>query len=268
MLLCVDPTDMVMVPSGRYHELPSQLDVCMFTKVMVTQNVQADLDITNGARGKVIDIIVELEEAAVPPLCALKLNGLDRNVIPVEATPARRSKSKPRTSRGNNNNRTARCRQLPMTAAYSFIEYCSQGQTLPWIKPIQLTRGSVRKYWSFKNQQYGNYFSPFGNYVGRYTISCIPPRPLLRDIQRIPVRSAPDPNSHELWGSRNPACEIIKVMYLSDRGGKVFSQGICRAYHPDVSTWSYNHESDWFGANAKPPVATITLAPCNISIIE
>ncbi|KAG6806254.1 hypothetical protein H0H92_012056, partial [Tricholoma furcatifolium] len=72
-------------------------------KVMVTQNVKTDLNITNGARGEIVDIILHPEESTIsndnivelthiPAYIlvklsrthATKLEGLEPSVIPVE----------------------------------------------------------------------------------------------------------------------------------------------------------------------------------------
>ena len=120
-------------------------------KVMVTQNiVTTDLDITNGARGTIVNIWLHPEEPPISdlqpkielkylPLCVLvkldhtrtsQLTGLEECVIPVEPVtqPYRISYQ---SSEGNALTRTVRRRQFPMTAAYAFTDYRSQGQTLP-----------------------------------------------------------------------------------------------------------------------------------------
>lgn len=95
-------------------------------KVLVTSNIETDLDVANGARGEVVDIILHPEEPAMGqegvvhlrhlPLCVLvrlertratQLPGLEPGVIPV-----------------------FRRRQFPLTGAYAFTDYRAQGQTL------------------------------------------------------------------------------------------------------------------------------------------
>ncbi|KAI6130701.1 hypothetical protein EDD16DRAFT_1429020, partial [Pisolithus croceorrhizus] len=49
----------------RQSDLPDMVELDIGCSVMVTQNVETDLDITNGARGTVIDIILHADE---PPL--------------------------------------------------------------------------------------------------------------------------------------------------------------------------------------------------------
>ena len=42
-------------------------------KVMVTDNIETDLDITNGARGKIVDIILHPDEPPIGDLPVIKL---------------------------------------------------------------------------------------------------------------------------------------------------------------------------------------------------
>jgi len=75
----------------------------MGMKVMVTENLETDLDITNGARGEIINLILHPDEPPIPstPIVhlkflpafilvklqktkALQLPGLESGVIPVE----------------------------------------------------------------------------------------------------------------------------------------------------------------------------------------
>ncbi|KAI5982484.1 hypothetical protein EDD15DRAFT_2323632 [Pisolithus albus] len=80
------------------------MDICLGMKVMVTENVETELDITNGARGTISGIICHPEETANIeendtvtlahlPLYVLvkmdrtrtsKLTDLDESVIPIE----------------------------------------------------------------------------------------------------------------------------------------------------------------------------------------
>ena len=134
----------------RKQELPQTLQMAIGMKVMVTQNVVTDLDITNGARGTIVDIGLHPDEPPICdlqpkvelkylPLCVLvkldhtrtsQLTGLEECVIPVEPAtqPYRISYQSPE---GNALTRTVRRRQFPITAAYAFTDYRSQGQTLP-----------------------------------------------------------------------------------------------------------------------------------------
>jgi hypothetical protein len=79
------------------------VELAVGMKVMVTENVETDLDLTNGARGEIVSIVLHPDEP--PPgdesvvtlkhlpayvliklswTRAMQLDGLDKNVIPVE----------------------------------------------------------------------------------------------------------------------------------------------------------------------------------------
>jgi len=111
---------------------------------MVTSNIATDLDITNGARGVITDIILDpdeppLEDGSIVtlrhlPRCVLvklnrtraaRLEGLDDGVIPI--FPA---KSSMQITLGRKAKTVTRL-QYPITAAFCFTDYCSQGQTIP-----------------------------------------------------------------------------------------------------------------------------------------
>jgi len=120
---------------------------------MVTQNVKTDLDITNGAQGTVTSIVLHPDEPSISaretghvelqnlPLYILvkldwtqvtQLAGLDECVIPAEPrtqTMWVRCKQKNRKLV----NKTIKRHQFPMTAAYTFMDYRSQGQTIPYV---------------------------------------------------------------------------------------------------------------------------------------
>ena len=125
------------------------MQIVLGMKVMVTQNVVTDLDITNGARGTIVNVWLHPEEPAITelkpsiklkhlPICILveldrtrtsQLTGLEECVIPVE--PASHTYHiSCQGSEGNIITRTVRRRQFPMTPAYAFTDYRSQGQTL------------------------------------------------------------------------------------------------------------------------------------------
>ena len=104
--------------SRRNNDLPDAVKLAVGMKVMVTANLKTDLDVTNGARGGIVDIIVHPDE---PPLgddsivtlkylpsyilikmqqtCASQLNGLDEDIIPVEVA-TRNFQIKVRTNGG------------------------------------------------------------------------------------------------------------------------------------------------------------------------
>ncbi len=132
--------------------LPDVVELAVGMKVMVTFNVQTDLDITNGARGAIQDIILHPDEPPVPPNTpvvkltylpsyvlvklnrtrATQLQGLETSVVPIEARLQTFRINVP--SKGKKLlTRTVHRRQYPVTAAYGFTDYRSQGQTLPYV---------------------------------------------------------------------------------------------------------------------------------------
>lgn len=127
------------------------VEIAVGMKVMVTQNVKMDLNITNGARGTIVKIVLHPDEPAIddkslvtlkylPAYILVKLNrtrasqlqGLEDSVIPVEIT-MKYFQIKLTTSEGKEIKRTVQRRQFPMTAAYAFTDYRSQGQTIPYV---------------------------------------------------------------------------------------------------------------------------------------
>jgi len=127
------------------------IELALGMKVMVTTNVETDLDITNGARGTIVDIILHPDEeyskdkqevvlkhvplyllVKLDCTCATPLKGLEEAVIPVE--PATKSMQiRIVDEDGNQPHHTVKRRQLPVTAAYTFTDYRSQGQTIPHV---------------------------------------------------------------------------------------------------------------------------------------
>ena len=115
---------------------------------MVTDNIETDLDITNGARGEIVDIILHPDEPPIGDLPVIKLRcmpsyilvkltrtratpleGLQNSVILIEpAITTYCIKIQRHTVQ-----KTVQQRQFPMTAAYAFTDYHSQGQTLPYV---------------------------------------------------------------------------------------------------------------------------------------
>ena len=83
----------------KHKDLPWEIELAKWMKVLVTDNVETDLNVTNGACGRIVDIILHPEEPAIgnEPIVWLKyipayilvkltsrLEGLDKAVIPVE----------------------------------------------------------------------------------------------------------------------------------------------------------------------------------------
>lgn len=133
---------------GRRRDkgLPESIRLAIGMKVMVTNNLQTDLDITNGARGVITDIILNpdeppLEEGAVVtlkylPECILvklsrtraaALPNLEEGVIPIKRVSTKTQ------IRIRGKSRTVTRTQFPITGAYSFTDYCAQGQTIPYV---------------------------------------------------------------------------------------------------------------------------------------
>ena len=128
----------------KRKDLPETIELAIGMKVMVTSNIATDLDITNGARGTIVDIMLNSEEPALEdgpivtlkylPQCVLvklghtraaRLDGLDDGVIPI--FPAKSSMQIVRERK----TKTVTRLQYPITAAYCFTDYRSQGQTIP-----------------------------------------------------------------------------------------------------------------------------------------
>ena len=133
---------------GRRRDkgLPESIHLAIGMKVMVTNNLQTDLDITNGARGVVTEIILNPDE---PPLgedsvvtlkylpeCVLvklsrtraaALPNLEEGVIPIKRVSTKTQ------IRVHGKSRTVTRTQFPITGAYAFTDYRAQGQTIPYV---------------------------------------------------------------------------------------------------------------------------------------
>jgi len=129
-------------------DLQREVHIAVGMEIMVTRNIETDLDITNGARGTVVDIFLHPDEPAhdeeamsttlaYPPVFILvklnrtrasQLKGLDESVIPVE--PITKTFRIDVHENGTNLTRTISRRQLPVTAAYASTDYQAQGQTI------------------------------------------------------------------------------------------------------------------------------------------
>lgn len=135
--------------------LPHRVHIAVGMKVMVTLNVDTDLDVANGTRGEIVDIVLDPREPTianerevtlkyVPTYILVKLEhtkatgltGLPPNVLPIQPlsrsfqiqVPVRDGSSSQHTV-----SRTVSRRQLPLTAAYAFTDYRAQGQTIPHV---------------------------------------------------------------------------------------------------------------------------------------
>ncbi|CCO34495.1 ATP-dependent helicase RRM3 [Rhizoctonia solani AG-1 IB] len=126
--------------------LPDIIPVAIGMKVMVTYNIETELDVANGARGTVVRIIANdeptsdsshIRQLSRPPLCVLvklwrtrirKLGNLDEGVVPIVPIRTQFKLKLP-----NKRVLTIYREQLPLTPAYAFTDYRSQGQTIPYI---------------------------------------------------------------------------------------------------------------------------------------
>lgn len=137
----------------RRKQLPEKVKIAVGMKVMVTLNLATDLDVANGARGVVTRIVLDPDEPPIPEQGVVELSrppafivvhldrtrmeclhGLQDGEIPIEpieqtfnvevegADVERRRLKK-----------TVHRRQLPITPAYAFTDYRSQGQTIPYV---------------------------------------------------------------------------------------------------------------------------------------
>ena len=125
--------------------LMKEIELAIGASVMVTVNIQTDLDLANGVRGTIEAIILDERERAMsssethtihlqyPPRYVLvkldrtkapTLEGLSSNVIPI--VPVKKTFTIDRKGVKTTVNRI----QLPLTLGYTFTDYRSQGQTL------------------------------------------------------------------------------------------------------------------------------------------
>lgn len=135
------------MPVDETADLPSKCDLALGMKVMVTENISTAANLANGSRGSISNIVLDPRERNIlpsenerqiinllyPPLFIVikpegpisipTLTHLDEKEIPL--APITRNfyiGSNPRT-------RVTR-RQLPITPAYAFTDFKSQGQTI------------------------------------------------------------------------------------------------------------------------------------------
>jgi hypothetical protein len=147
--------------------LMKDVELAIGASVMVTLNILTDLDVANGVRGEIEDIVLDERDRHIamkqtvecrlqnPPRYVLVklfrtkapcLEGLPPNVIPI--TPV----SKTFSTMMNGTKITVKRTQLPLTLAYAFTDFRSQGQT---INPLIVDIASP---------PYG-YLTPFNIYV-------------------------------------------------------------------------------------------------------
>jgi len=129
---------------GEHGGLPDKMMISVGMKVMITFNIQTDLDIANGSRGEIVAIVLQAEDegiakettiaklSRVPAYVLVKmdktkvppLQGLPENVVPL--TPLERRF----TVIDGQQKKTVTRKQLPLTPSYAFTNYHSQGQTI------------------------------------------------------------------------------------------------------------------------------------------
>jgi hypothetical protein len=124
--------------------LPNVVDLCIGMKIMVTFNVQTDLDVSNGTQGRVVDIILDECKPELPSkaIISLKypllyvlvqltrtkvsaLEGLPQGIIPITAIEQTYS-----FQDANGTRQTIHRFQLPMTSGWAFTDIQSQGQMI------------------------------------------------------------------------------------------------------------------------------------------
>jgi ATP-dependent exoDNAse (exonuclease V) alpha subunit len=132
------------------NSLPDHLEIAIGMQVMVTTNIDTDLDLTNGARGEIMDIVLHRNEPPLPqdPVVQLahppayilvklkrtrapQLDGLDEGVIPIQLSTQHTHISY--TMDGQIHKQNVTRQQYPITGSYAFTDYRSQGQTIPYV---------------------------------------------------------------------------------------------------------------------------------------
>jgi hypothetical protein len=131
----------------RRNQFISDLELAVGAEVMVTLNIDTDLDIANGTRATVVQIVLDPEEPPfgneqvielkfLPVYILVKLErtraevlpGLDPNVIPI--LPVDIKHTLPINTNAGIQKRTIVERQFPVTLGYAFTDYRAQGQTM------------------------------------------------------------------------------------------------------------------------------------------
>jgi hypothetical protein len=133
--------------------LSESLSLAIGARVMVTQNVKTDLDLANGARGEIVDIILDAEEEVdshangvvylkkMPAYVLVKMDrtrarqlpGLEEGVIPLEPAMQKMFVNVPQARGQPPVARSVQRRQFAITLAYAFTDYRAQGQTIPTV---------------------------------------------------------------------------------------------------------------------------------------
>jgi ATP-dependent exoDNAse (exonuclease V) alpha subunit len=133
--------------SSDKTNLQEEVELAIGMEIMVLANVNTELDIANGARGRITRIVMHEDEHTViegrsveltrmPAYLVVELNrtkvpqlpGLNLREIPIE--PIERTY---RITMQDGTTKTVSRLQFPITAAYAFTDYRSQGQTIPYV---------------------------------------------------------------------------------------------------------------------------------------
>ena len=154
---CSRMEQLVIAAQGpKKTQLRRTISLAIGLRVLVTLNINTDLDIANGAKGTIVDIVLHPDEeidnknpvelkyipayilVRLDQTCATKFPGLDEGVIPIE--PALKSFSISYSVKVRNRltehtserilQKTVQRQQFPITGAYAFMDYRSQGQTI------------------------------------------------------------------------------------------------------------------------------------------
>ncbi|KAG8727140.1 hypothetical protein FRC12_022775 [Ceratobasidium sp. 428] len=111
---------------------PDEIMLAVGMEVMVTLNVETELDIANGARGTVVSIVLDPNEPPFDPTAPVVT--LSRVPLCVLIKMSRRTRAITLPGPGPDVlpivQKTVRRLQLPMTPMYAFTDYRSQGQTI------------------------------------------------------------------------------------------------------------------------------------------
>ena len=131
--------------------MPNNVEFAVGMKVMVTMNLATDLDLANRACGEVMEIALDKGEPPLPDdqvvhlhylpayilvkmnrTHATQLPGLAEQVIPIKPM-AQMFRIIIKDHQNKKKARTIQHRQYPITAAYTFTNYRSQGQMIPYV---------------------------------------------------------------------------------------------------------------------------------------
>ena len=220
------PTGRILSKGGEYtnrqgRTAPATIEMAVGMKVMVTENLDTDLDITNGARGEIIAIVLHPDEPPstqdsvvhlrhLPVYILVKLIKtrasqlplLDQGVIPIEPHISS-TKFAVEDEDGKVVQRSGKRRQYCLTAAYAFTDYRAQGQTISHVivDIARPPRGTLSLF---------NVYVALSRSSGRSTIR------LLRDFDEGVLRQ-----SHQL----DLLAEDDRLNRLHDTTQRIWSQG-------------------------------------------